>query len=85
MPLNIQKVYGPYQNKRTGKFFVNVLYKDGYRKSTSLARHLMEKHLDRSLEDDEQVLPIDGDRTNFRINNLEIVKGEKLLRDYRRK
>ena len=75
------KVYGPY-NRRDGRMHVIVKYDDGTRRTVSYPRWIMERHLGRRLEDNEEVDHIDQNRFNNSIDNLEIVTREENGRRY---
>ncbi len=66
------KVHGPYLDKRGKKHrrIVLLTYDDGSKKTQSYARYLLEGHLGRSLEDDEDADHIDGDTLNDDLSNL---------------
>lgn len=79
----IEKVIGPYLNKRDNRAFVILVYEDGSRKTTSAARYLVEKSLNRSLEENEFVYHKDRNKGNCNLDNLEIRVKERILKDYR--
>lgn len=64
------KIYGPYI-RPDGRKHV-VLYEHGYRTTMSYPKFLMEKHLNRKLENDEVVHHINHDTNDNRITNLEV-------------
>ena len=66
-------VYGPYWHKQEGRRIVFVLWKGKPRTSTSYARYLMSVKLGRILEPSEQVDHINNDKTDDRIENLQIL------------
>jgi hypothetical protein len=66
------KIYGPYTRK-DGRKHICVLFSDGSRTTVSYPKYLMEKHLNRYLNDDETVDHIDRDFTNDEISNLRVV------------
>jgi len=57
-----------------------VFYSDGSRGSQSYPRYLMEKHLKRKLLDNETVDHINGDETDDRIENLQLLSLENNIR-----
>ena len=71
--MRIIKVKGPYLNKPKGRMFVHVHYDNGKTRYTSYARYLMEQHLGRELETYEEVDHINDDKTDDRIENLQIL------------
>lgn len=70
------KVYGPYST-RDGRKIILLYYppfgKAGKRKTVSYARWIMEQHLGRALRTEETVDHINEDRTDDRIENLQIL------------
>ena len=70
---NVIKVRGPYQGK-DNRFRIMLIYNDKSSKIISYPRYIMEKHLGRYLEKDEQVDHIDGNPSNNDISNLQILK-----------
>lgn len=65
------KVYGPYTRADGRK---HVIYYDGQtRRTQSYPRYLMEQHLGRELLDSETVDHINGDFTDDRIENLQLL------------
>lgn len=69
----IKKVHGPYTRKQDRRKIVVIQYEDGTKTTKSYARYLMEKHLQRSLNEDEDVDHINNDKTDDRIENLRIL------------
>lgn len=65
------KLYGPY-SRSDGRKHV-ILYDQGKRRTVSYPKYLMEQHLGRSLTEDETVDHINGDCTDDRIENLQIL------------
>lgn len=61
-----------YRNKEN-RNFVRIKEADGKYHTHSYARYLMEQHIDRKLNPDEEVHHIDEDKTNDVIKNLEII------------
>lgn len=70
----IVKVWGPYLYKNSVRKYVCVKYEDGTKKSTALARHLLEVHLGRELEGDETADHINEDPGDDRIENLQVLR-----------
>lgn len=69
------EVYGPYE-RPDGRKHV-VLYKDGERKTVSYPKYIVEKALNRRLNDKEIVHHRDGNKTNNELSNLEVrLRGE---------
>ena len=67
------RVYGPY-DRRDGRQHVVVVYDDGSRRTVSYPKYIMEAHLGRVLDpNNETVDHIDRDVTNNRIDNLRII------------
>lgn len=61
-----------YQN-RENRNIVRIKEDDGKYHTHSYARYLMEKHIGRKLNHNEEVHHIDEDKTNDVIENLEII------------
>jgi hypothetical protein len=78
--MKIRKVHGPYERK-SGRKFVVIIYKDGTRTTRQYARYLMEQELGRELTKDEEVDHIDRDHTNDEIWNLRVVSKEEHKKD----
>lgn len=74
------KIYGPYIRK-DGRKHVCILFKDGSRKTVSYPKYLMEKYLNRYLNDDETVDHIDRNFMNDDISNLRIVERSQHAKD----
>lgn len=68
-------VYGPYIATNGRKFVVKI-YPDKTRYSQWYSRYLMEMHLGRQLEPHETVDHINGDSTDDRIENYQIMSLE---------
>lgn len=67
----MNKVYGPYLRKDGRK---HVVHYDGEtRRTQSYPRYLMEQHLGRELLEDETVDHINGDFTDDRIENFQLL------------
>jgi len=67
----VKKVYGPYTRKDGRK---HVIHYDGKtRKTQSYPRFLMERHLGRPLLPEEHVDHINGDYTDDRLENLQLL------------
>ena len=66
------RLYGPYERK-DGRLHVLKYFEDGTRRTQSYPRHLMEQHLGRELAADEHVDHINNDKTDNRIENLQIL------------
>lgn len=68
----VVKIYGPYRGK-DNRLRIRLKYNDGHFKLLSYLRYVMEKHLGRYLNVDEQIDHIDGNPLNNNIDNLQIV------------
>lgn len=68
----IIKTYGPYLRKKDNRKYISIV-RDGKRTSMSYPKWLMEQHLGRKLLDDETVDHINRDKTDDRIENLQIL------------
>ena len=66
------KVYGPYL-RRDGRKHVVIVHDDGRKQTKSYPRLLMEQHLGRELLPEETVDHINNDKTDDRIENLQIL------------
>lgn len=69
---DVKKEYGPYLGK-DGRLRVFLLYNDGSKKTISYPKYIMEKHLNRYLEEDETIDHIDGNPLNNDIDNLRVL------------
>lgn len=67
------KTYGPYSGQRGRRHVIHVDTATKARKTQSYARYLMEKHLGRPLAANEHVDHINGDCTDDRLENLQIL------------
>ncbi len=73
-----EKIHGPYlirnpKSTNYGRKQVIIHYEDGSRRTMLLSRHLMEKKLGRRLLPEEHVDHINRDKTDDRIENLQIL------------
>lgn len=71
---------GPYtfpSGKCAGRKFMCVYYSDGSKGTTLYSRYLMQVHLGRVLSPEEQVDHINEDKTDDRIENLQILTRQK--------
>lgn len=64
-------VYGPYQRKDGRRHVIH--WENGKRRTQSYPRYMMEQHLGRKLEDWEEVDHINGDHTDDRIENFQLL------------
>ena len=69
----MQKVYGPYLRGDGRSHVIHYDTVTHKRRTQSYSRYLMEKHLGRTLEDWEQVDHINGDCSDDRLDNLQIM------------
>lgn len=67
------KIYGPYKAK-DGRLRIIGVDENGNKHTISYPKFLMENHLNRYLEKDEQIDHIDGNPLNNDISNLQILK-----------
>ena len=70
------KVFGPYKRK-DGRSHVIIWHTKNIKFTVSYPKYLMEIHLDRHLNDDEEVHHKDEDITNNTLDNFEIINGSK--------
>lgn len=66
------KIYGPYLRKDGRKHLI-IVHDDGKKQTKSYPRHLMEMHLGRELLPEETVDHINNDKTDDRIENLQLL------------
>jgi hypothetical protein len=67
------KVYGPYKNSK-GRLFVVVETKEGNNKTISYPKFLMEEHLGRILDPEQETVDhINGDMNDNRIENFRLI------------
>lgn len=66
------KIYGPYTRK-DGRKHVVIVHGDGRKQTKSYPRLLMEQYLGRELLPEETVDHINNDKTDDRIENLQIL------------
>jgi len=71
------KAYGPYLDTAGGRYIIALRNHTSGHSSISFARFLMSVSLGRVLESHEEVDHINGDRTDDRLENLQIVSGEE--------
>ena len=67
------RINGPYTRKTDYRQFMVIIHDDGSRTTKSYARFLIEKHLGRELSKEETVDHINGDRTDDRLENLQVL------------
>jgi hypothetical protein len=67
------KVYGPYTRADGRKHVIHYDTVTKERRTQSYPRYLMEQHLKRKLEDTEEVDHINGDFTDDRIENYQLL------------
>lgn len=65
-------IYGPYRDSKTGREIV-VLIGTAYRTTMSYPRYLMSRHLGRPLAQGEEVDHINDDRSDNRLENLQLL------------
>jgi hypothetical protein len=75
-----EKTYGPY-TRQDGRKIVIVVNDDGYRKTMSYPKYLLQEHLGYPLSIDQTVDHIDRDHNNNDINNLRIMPRSEHSRD----
>jgi hypothetical protein len=68
------KVYGPYANGPDGRQIVIIKEDDGSSRTVSYPKYIMEQHLGRKLDENEETTDhLDFDFNNNDINNLRLV------------
>jgi len=78
------RIYGPYLQS-DGRYFIQIIFPDGRRKSTAYARYLVEIDQNRYLEGSETVHHIDRNKTNDVLDNLKIIDRIKhVILDHKR-
>lgn len=76
------RVYGPYYRK-DGRQHVVLYFKDKTRKTVSYPRYILEMSLGRHLGPNEDVHHINGDHTDNRLVNLQIISHSDHCRGHR--
>lgn len=75
----IKRINGPYvhgdsaQKGLQGRAYFNIHYEDGTRTTKLRSRMMMEEHLGRTLRTDEHVDHKNGDHTDDRLENLQVL------------
>lgn len=70
------KIYGPYIHAQMNRKYM-VLEKDGKKNSILYSRYLMEIHLNRRLNSNEEVDHINEDKTDDRLENLQVLSSKE--------
>ena len=78
------KVNGPYfygahtkDQSRIGRAFFQYVFADGRKKHVLRSRRMVESDIGRPLRSDEHVHHINGDRTDDRLENLEVISASE--------
>jgi hypothetical protein len=79
------KIYGPNKCTKDGRMSVRITYPKGTKITISYPRYLMELHLEQYLLEDEHVHHINGDHTDNRLENLQVLKITDHLAKHNRK
>lgn len=69
-------------NKRTGRQVISCRRADGRLKDVLYSRYLMEQHLGRHLEPWEHVDHVDEDKTNDRLENLQVLSNSANMKKH---
>lgn len=67
------EVYGPYIKTGSNRKMIVLSFESGKRTSMNYARYLMERYLNRKLDKNEHVDHINGDNSDDRIENLQLM------------
>lgn len=67
------KLYGPYNSGKDGRLRAVLVYPNKRKVTISYPKYIMERHLNRKLENYEDIDHIDGNYLNNDISNLRIV------------
>lgn len=73
---NVTKIYGPYLGK-DGRYRIILKFNDGTKKGMSYPKYLMEKYLERYLEENETIDHIDGNPLNNELSNLRVLNRQE--------
>lgn len=76
-------VHGPYEKDNGRRFVIHYNTETKEKKTQTYPRYLMEQHLGRKLEDWEQVDHINGDPTDDRIENFQLLSAADNTRKYK--
>lgn len=67
------RIYGPYKSIKDNRLRCVIVFPNGIKKTISYPKYIMERYLNRELNDDETIDHIDSNPLNNDISNLRII------------